>query len=208
MTGIGPELKLQIDNADFGVNPNIDIKCIKFNLFIIFFPYHIVWYIGKGRRLILKVVFFFFFIMNLISGISSLLAIGILTPVQSILWLIILFLSTAISLYNNDFVLMGILYIMIYVGAIAILFLFILSLLKIDYKAKSDSNPLVITLLIISFIPLDLSYNPIGLVQNLNDTYNELVTVGLQFYTEYAVLLVITGLILILSVVGAIAIVK
>lgn len=147
-------------------------------------------------------------IMNLISGISSLLAIGILTPVQSILWLIILFLSTAISLYNNDYVLMGILYIMIYVGAIAILFLFILSLLKIDYKAKSDSNPLIITLLAISFIPLDLSYNPVGLVQNLNETYNELITVGLQFYTEYAVLLVITGLILILSVVGAISIVK
>lgn len=146
--------------------------------------------------------------MNLISGISSLLAIGILTPVQSILWLIILFLSTAISLYNNDYVLMGILYIMIYVGAIAILFIFILSLLKIDYKAKSDSNPLIITLLAISFIPLDLSYNSIGLVQNLNETYNELVTVGLQFYTEYAVLLVITGLILILSVVGAISIVK
>lgn len=147
-------------------------------------------------------------IMNLISGISSLLAIGILTPVQSILWLIILFLSTAISLYNNDYVLMGILYIMIYVGAIAILFLFILSLLKIDYKAKSDSNPLIITLLTISFIPLDLSYSPVGLVQNLNETYNELITVGLQFYTEYAVLLVITGLILILSVVGAISIVK
>lgn len=146
--------------------------------------------------------------MNLISGISSLLAIGILTPVQSILWLIILFLSTAISLYNNDYVLMGILYIMIYVGAIAILFLFILSLLKIDYKAKSDSNPLIITLLTISFIPLDLSYSPVGLVQNLNETYNELITVGLQFYTEYAVLLVITGLILILSVVGAISIVK
>jgi NADH:ubiquinone oxidoreductase subunit 6 (subunit J) len=103
---------------------------------------------------------------------------------------------------------MGILYIMIYVGAIAILFLFILSLLKIDYKAKSDSNPLIITLLAISFIPLDLSYNPVGLVQNLNETYNELITVGLQFYTEYAVLLVITGLILILSVVGAISIVK
>jgi NADH:ubiquinone oxidoreductase subunit 6 (subunit J) len=103
---------------------------------------------------------------------------------------------------------MGILYIMIYVGAIAILFLFILSLLKIDYKAKSDSNPLIITLLTISFIPLDLSYSPVGLVQNLNETYNELITVGLQFYTEYAVLLVITGLILILSVVGAISIVK
>ena len=52
--------------------------------------------------------------MNLISGISSLLAIGLLSPVQSILWLIILFVSTALSLYNNNFILMGILYILIY----------------------------------------------------------------------------------------------
>lgn len=150
--------------------------------------------------------------MNIISGISSLLAIGILTPVQSILWLIILFLSTAISLYNNDFVLMGILYIMIYVGAIAILFLFILSLLKIEYKNKNESNPLIITIIGISFIPLDLCYNTYtinyNIIENINITYNELITVGLQFYTEYAILLVITGIILILSVVGAISIVK
>lgn len=146
--------------------------------------------------------------MNLISGLSSILAIGLLSPVQSILWLIILFISTSICLYNQGFMLMGILYILIYVGAIAILFLFILSLLKIDYSPQGKVSPLIVTLLIVSFIPLDLTYINYGIVINIENVWNELVVVGNQLYTEYAVLLVITGLILILSVIGAIAITK
>lgn len=146
--------------------------------------------------------------MNLISGLSSLLAIGLLSPVQSILWLIILFISTAICLYSQGFVLMGILYILIYVGAIAILFLFILSLLKIDYTPQGKISPLVITLLSISLIPLDLSYETYGIIIEIEDVWNELVVVGNQMYTEYAILLLVTGLILILSVIGAIAITK
>ena len=146
--------------------------------------------------------------MNLISGISSLLAIGILTPVQSILCLIILFVSTAICLYSQGYILMGILYILIYVGAIAILFLFILSLLKIDYTPQGNISPLVITLLSISLIPLDLTYETYGIISEIDNSWNELVIVGNQLYTEYAILLVITGVILILSVIGAIAITK
>ncbi len=146
--------------------------------------------------------------MNFISGISSLLAIGLLTPVQSILFLIILFVSTAICLYSQGFVLMGILYVLIYVGAIAILFLFILSLLKIDYIEKGTISPLILTILLICFIPLDLSYEASSIVENVDNVWNELIVVGNQFYTEYAVLLLITGLILILSVIGAISITK
>lgn len=146
--------------------------------------------------------------MNLISGLSSLLAIGLLSPVQSILWLIILFTSTAICLYSQGYALMGILYILIYVGAIAILFLFILSLLKIDYTPQGNISPLVITLLSISLIPLDLTYETYGIVMEIEDVWNELIVVGNQLYTEYAILLIITGLILILSVIGAIAITK
>lgn len=146
--------------------------------------------------------------MNIISGLSSLLAIGILTPVQSILCLIILFVSTAFCLYNQGFILMGILYILIYVGAIAILFLFILSLLKIDYIPQGTISPLVITLLAICFIPLDLTYDNYAIVVNVNDIWNELIIVGNQLYTEYAILLILTGLILILSVIGAISITK
>ena len=146
--------------------------------------------------------------MNLISGLSSILAIGLLSPVQSIFCLIILFISTAICLYNQGFVLMGILYILIYVGAIAILFLFILSLLKIDYKPQGSISPLIITLLAICLIPLDITYETYGIVTNVDNTFNELIVVGNQLYTEYAILLIITGLILILSVIGAIAVTK
>ena len=141
--------------------------------------------------------------MNLISGLSSILAIGLLSPVQSIFCLIILFISTAICLYNQGFVLMGILYILIYVGAIAILFLFIF-----DYKPQGTISPLVITLLAICLIPLDITYETYGIVTNIDNIFNELIVVGNQLYTEYAILLIITGLILILSVIGAIAVTK
>ena len=146
--------------------------------------------------------------MNLISGISSILAISVLSPVQSILCLIILFVSTAICLYSQGYVLMGILYVLIYVGAIAILFLFILSLLKIDYTPEGKISPLIITILIICLIPLDLTYETFGIVMDKQTVWNELVIVGNQLYTEYAILLIITGVILILSVIGAIAITK
>nr|QMJ95635.1 Nad6 [Metschnikowia sp. 04-218.3] len=141
--------------------------------------------------------------MNLISGLSSLLAMGLLSPVQSILWLIMLFTSTAISLYNNDFMLMGILYILMYVGAMAMTFLFMLSLLKIDYMPHGNMSPLMMTLLCVSFMPLDLTYNYNGMMMEMNETYNELMMVGNQLYTEYAMLFMMTGLMLMLSVVGA-----
>lgn len=146
--------------------------------------------------------------MNLISGISSILAIGLLSPVQSILFLIILFISIAISLYSQGFILMGILYIMIYVGAIAILFLFILSLLKIDYINKKTISSFNLTFILIIFLPLDLSYENIGISENIYIAYNELLTIGSLFYTDYAILLIITGIILILSIIGAISITK
>lgn len=146
--------------------------------------------------------------MNLISGISSLLAIGLLSPVQSILFMIILFVSTAACLYLQGFVLMGILYVLIYVGAIAILFLFILSLLKIEYIEQGSFSPLALAILGIVLIPLDISYETNGIVEEVSQVWNELVIVGNQLYTEYSILLIITGVILILSVIGAISICK
>nr|YP_009935129.1 Nad6 [Metschnikowia amazonensis]QNS22971.1 Nad6 [Metschnikowia amazonensis]QNS22986.1 Nad6 [Metschnikowia amazonensis] len=146
--------------------------------------------------------------MNIMSGLSSLTAMGLLSPVQSMLWLMMLFVSTAMSLYNQDFMLMGILYMLMYVGAIAMLFLFMLSLLKIDYMPQGNVSPLIMTLLCVCFMPLDLTYDYNGMIMEFNDTFNELTVVGNQFYTEYAMLLMMTGLMLMLSVVGAMAMTK
>nr|YP_008474927.1 NADH dehydrogenase subunit 6 [Candida tetrigidarum]AGS44167.1 NADH dehydrogenase subunit 6 [Candida tetrigidarum] len=146
--------------------------------------------------------------MSLISGIASILAIGLLSPVQSILALICLFLSVAISLYSSGYVLMGILYILVYVGAIAILFLFILSLLNIEYTPVGGMNPLIIFLLLIVLLPLDISFQDLAPIESVYNTYSELSVVGSLFYSEYALILVILGIILVLSVIGAIAITR
>nr|YP_009935138.1 Nad6 [Metschnikowia torresii]QNS22994.1 Nad6 [Metschnikowia torresii] len=146
--------------------------------------------------------------MNLMSGMSSLLAMGLLSPVQSMLWLMMLFTSTAMSLYNNDYVLMGMLYILMYVGAMAMLFLFMLSLLKIDYMPSNNMSPLIMVMLSMCFMPLDLVYEYNSMMMELNETYNELMMVGNLMYTEYAMLLVMTGMMLMMSVVGAMAMTK
>nr|SBT62505.1 Nad6p [Candida orthopsilosis] len=155
--------------------------------------------------------------MFLMSGISSMLAMGTLSPVQSIVCLMVLFVSAAISLYSNGFVTMGITYVTIYVGAIAMLFLFILSLLNIEYNYKGTIHPLMFTILTMCLIPLDLSYDTYGMVENVNIAYTfnglldwdlELSTVGTLLYTEYAIPMILMGLILITSVMGAIAITK
>lgn len=103
---------------------------------------------------------------------------------------------------------MGILYILIYVGAISILFLFILSLLNIDYPKEGPMSPLITTLLSVAMGPLDLIDCPDLIVEPGNITLNELTVVGTLLYTEYAILLLLTGLILILSVIGAIKLAK
>lgn len=150
--------------------------------------------------------------MTYISGLCSLLAISLLTPVQSIVALIGLFISVSISLYTNGYVLMGILYVLIYVGAIAILFLFILSLLNIEYHYTSGINPLIMTVLLICLIPIDLSYVSTDIVENVNKSFLdwdlELMTVGTLLYTEYAIPMVLIGVILVLSVIGAIGLTK
>nr|AAM96950.1 NADH dehydrogenase subunit 6 [Schwanniomyces occidentalis] len=146
--------------------------------------------------------------MNFISGISSLLAIGMLTPVQSMLFTMMLFTSTAISLYSQGYVLMGMLYMLMYVGAMAMLFLFMLSLLKMDYTVQGTVSPLMMTLLTMSLMPLDMTYETYGMMTEVSNVWNELVVVGNQLYTEYAVLMMLTGLMLMLSVMGAMSMTK
>lgn len=175
--------------------------------------------------------------MNLISGLSSLLAIGLLSPVQSILWLIILFISTAICLYSQGFVLMGILYILIYVGAIAILFLFILSLINLKISELSvTSNKQDIIFILIILITLIYISNYVLNVESINDiislnnndligesveiynvlninwndlsSYSELKIIGELLYTQYSITMLIIGLILLLAIIGVIIITK
>lgn len=98
---------------------------------------------------------------------SFLLGILVITsnnPMYSILYLIGLFISIAGYLYYIGLTIMSLLYLLIYVGAIAILFLFILSLLNIrlaELQVKSNSNdlPLIFIISTVLYTTFYKTYN-------------------------------------------------
>nr|YP_010508124.1 NADH dehydrogenase subunit 6 [Candida verbasci]UXG56588.1 NADH dehydrogenase subunit 6 [Candida verbasci] len=148
--------------------------------------------------------------MNMMSGMASLTAMGLTSPVQSIVAMMVLFVSTAISLYNSGYVLMGMLYVLVYVGAMAMLFLFMLSLLDMEYTHTPGMHPLTMSMLLVCLMPLDLSTNEMsmGMMESPYTVYNELNTMGMLLYTEYAMPMVMMGMVLVLSIMGAMAMAK
>lgn len=99
-----------------------------------------------------------------ISIVFGLCVITSNNPMFSILYLIGLFIGVAGYLYYINLGIMSLLYLLIYVGAIAILFLFILSLLDVkisELKAQSFNNdiPLVILVSVILFYSFYKFYN-------------------------------------------------
>nr|YP_008474858.1 NADH dehydrogenase subunit 6 [Candida buenavistaensis]AGS44070.1 NADH dehydrogenase subunit 6 [Candida buenavistaensis] len=158
--------------------------------------------------------------MPTIGGIAGLLASASSSPMQSILQLIILFVCTSIALYTGGLTLMGILYLLIYVGAIAILFLFLLSLVGGDDLLQREDNfshkgrhlALLALILLLCLSPLEMLTIDYDITNIIIETpvnegayFGELHAVGNQLYTDYAPLLIIIGIILLLSVIGAIA---
>ncbi len=78
-----------------------------------------------------------FIVLSVVFGI---LLISSKDPMVSIIYLILLFISVSGFLYSIGLYVMSLLYILIYVGAISILFLFVLSLLDEKYTVLKVSN--------------------------------------------------------------------
>lgn len=156
-------------------------------------------------------------IVSILLIIMSIIVLTRINPMISLFNLILFYILLGFFLYNYNLNVLGLLYILIYVGAISVLFIFILSLINIKYselyyKSYAPDTLLIIytfiliTLFIISNynINLDLNY----LIIN-TDTWHinnliEFKTIGELLYTEYSILFLILGLILLLSIIAAI----
>lgn len=178
--------------------------------------------------------------------ITGIIVLSRRNAIVSILYLILLYVWLSLYLYNIGLGVIGLLYLLIYVGAITMLFLFILSLMNLKlsevYASTNKPDYLLIfitvfsSLLILSYIysnnillnshyDLLLSKNILNLLQvNLSyqsidfDFHNviinnwsnfshltEMRVIGELLYTEYALLFIILGLTLLLSIIGAIS---
>jgi NADH-ubiquinone oxidoreductase chain 6 len=115
--------------------------------------------------------------LSLISILSGILVIVSKNPIVSVLFLIGLFLSISCYLIILGINFIGLSYLLVYVGAVSILFLFILMLINVRISEllneTSNSIPLAI-LIILAFDYPVYKLLPYSITLYLQDTINEI----------------------------------
>tara|TARA_B110000196_G_scaffold118429_1_gene102823 strand:+ start:1743 stop:2351 length:609 start_codon:yes stop_codon:yes gene_type:complete len=160
---------------------------------------------------------FFFYTFAIISVISSFMVIFAKNPVHSVLFLILTFFNA-----TGLFVLMGaeflaMLLLIVYVGAVAVLFLFVVMMLNIDFNSLRTGmiKNAPLGLLIGTILLGEMIFSFIGMKYGVaNKPGNELFIVlgeeentralGNVLYTNYIYLFQCAGLILLVAMIGAI----
>jgi NADH-quinone oxidoreductase subunit J len=137
-------------------------------------------------------------------------------PVHSVLWLILSFFNAAglMILLGAEFIAM--LLVIVYVGAVAVLFLFVVMMLDIDFAELRagfvDYLPfgLLIALVLLAEIILGIglwSAGPIELAQRAapaNPELSNIQAIGGLLYTRYIFLFEAAGIVLLVAMIGAI----
>ena len=153
----------------------------------------------------------FFYLFAAITIASGLMVITARNPVHAVLFLILAFFNAA-----GLFVLMGaeflaMLLVVVYVGAVAVLFLFVVMMLDIDYANMREGfqrhlplglivgGVLLVELLVIFAGP----GTTIG-VADVDLTRSNTAQIGDVIYTEYLYLFQLAGMILLVAMIGAI----
>ncbi|NVE93954.1 NADH-quinone oxidoreductase subunit J [Altererythrobacter lutimaris] len=149
---------------------------------------------------------------------SAVMVISARNPVHSVLWLILAFFNGAglMVLIGAEFIAM--LLVIVYVGAVAVLFLFVVMMLNIDFaemRAGFIKNaPLGLLVAFILFLELFVGLvatgqggvtlgTADGLSQQASDTPN-IDAIGALLYTRYVFLFEVAGIILLVAMIGAI----
>lgn len=157
------------------------------------------------------IIFFSFIII-----ISAVMTIISFNPVHSVFWLVVLFINSSIFLISLGFDFLPLILIIIYVGAITILFLFVIMMLDILQLKKLDFINNIIPIIIIISVNIlvqswwnfskstSIFYNNIILEKWNLKILNQLSSLGFLLYVDYSSYFIIISLLLLVGMVGAI----
>ena len=160
---------------------------------------------------------FLFFIVSIIIITSSLLVILSKNPIHSVLFLILVFFNTAILFLFSGAEFLAMILLIVYIGAVAVLFLFVIMMLDINTAKLRQSflNYLPLGLFVGFIILLELLYvisqsKLIFLTKNItenkitNEIFENTKIIGNVLYTDYFLLFQLSGIILLVAMIGAI----
>ncbi len=158
---------------------------------------------------------FAFYLFATLTIASAVLVIFARNPVHSVLWLILAFFNAAglFLLVGAEFIAM--LLVIVYVGAVAVLFLFVVMMLDIDFAALRSGFTrnlpfgLLVALVLLAEIVIAVSASEAGpLLEGAKAapavTEPNIVALGNMLYTRFLFPFEIAGLILLVAMIGAI----
>lgn len=165
--------------------------------------------------LVQTLAFYLFAVLAVLAGLAVVFA---RNPVHGVLWLILAFLSAAglFVLQGAEFVAM--LLVIVYVGAVAVLFLFVVMMLDVDFAtfragmAKYIPVGLLIGAVLLMVIGLEIGDWTVAdkaeaqrqsVTPDASEVQNT-VALGRLIYTKYVFLFQAAGLILLVAMIGAI----
>lgn len=161
----------------------------------------------------------FFYLFAVLSVVAGVMVIVARNPVHAVLYLILAFFNAAglFILLGAEFLAM--ILVIVYVGAVAVLFLFVVMMLDVDFaelKAGFINNApvglivggIVLVELVLLFLGrgfgLGVSHPPGTPVARAPEGVSNTEALGLVLYTKYVYFFEVAGLILLVAMIGAI----
>jgi NADH-quinone oxidoreductase subunit J len=160
-----------------------------------------------------------FYLMAAVTVAAGFGVVSARNPVHSVLWLILAFFSAA-----GLFVLMGaeflaMLLVVVYVGAVAVLFLFVVMMLDVDFTAlrQGFARYMPLGLLIAGVLAVEMIVvsstvatrgaaggNALPMASGANADVTNAEAIGRVLYTDYVYFFQAAGLVLLVAMIGAI----
>tara|TARA_Y100001970_G_scaffold226456_1_gene279999 strand:- start:74 stop:706 length:633 start_codon:yes stop_codon:yes gene_type:complete len=162
----------------------------------------------------------FFYVFSTIAIISAIMVTASKNTVHSVFFLILDFISISCLFIMIGAEFLGMIMLIVYVGAVAVLFLFVVMMLNVTqqknqwFSSVNSSKHIPIGLIISTIIFFELiiviggwKYKP-ELLNDLNNSVNYELTnthlLGQILYTDYIHIFQISGMILLVAMIGAI----
>lgn len=163
--------------------------------------------------LVINILFYLFSFIMIASAFMVVLS---RNPVHSVLFLILCFFNSAgiFLILGAEF--LAFILVIVYVGAVAVLFLFVVMMLDVEFNSSNSSiisylpvgmtiGFIILSELILVFFTWKREYTMPDLSEVIvNNQYTNTETLGLVLYTENILFFQLAGLILLASMIGAI----
>jgi NADH-quinone oxidoreductase subunit J len=157
------------------------------------------------------VIFWFFATLSIVAALGVVVQ---RNPVHSLLALVLTLISIAVLFIGQDAVVVGFLQVIVYAGAIMVLFLFVIWLLNLPVETESTGGQLAIkflgTIAVVALLAeLETFSMPAWLQIKSTAThpagYGSIEALSEALFSQYLIAFEVTSVLLLVAVVGAVA---